>query len=597
MASSAADAAGAARPTLLVWTLTDDAPADATAPLVEGGYLCVETARDRAHLIERLLDESAPSVAAVLLVEPSIGPDFLDLCDQLHRLAVRRAPQLLAARRTWSQADGALASRAGVDGFLARPLVLSNLLDDMMRLRSGRPAASAERLIMAAGTGTDAPGWRGDMARLALQVPRDAVRRDAREQRLLDLLDAAADQALGCAEAEALLAYTRRDREQLRQLLREHAHLPLLQVERLHAALEDRLMPRDALAADARVLRSLEGVVELVRARDRVRTRSARLDGLQARAVTMLTSGTAIVRDPESVEARAFRVELAEALGADPPTLFALRGPPLARIASRFVKMADAEQALDLARLSLLAYHLKAERDAIAARNRSDCGALKAMTDLFAGADEIGDAVLERLQALRAHAPGLLSGADGLPPLETFLAHFREVMPTLDPGEMQQAGLTLPMLQASVDALERASASASAPTPAPAATPTPAPAPAPRPASAPSAAAQPSPRAAALERLSSETGALLRRLARELELPEASLDVLDTPGLLARLPRHALDDLGLGTGQAARARFTGLLIHEAPPELASQLQRAYARSHAHVPGMIEALARTLKAIG
>ncbi|MBU0553257.1 hypothetical protein KJ940_17435 [Myxococcota bacterium] len=570
-----------------------------TRILSAGDHLEVLVARNPEDVFSALGAREA-RVAAFLLPWP--GPEFdpSDFFMALRSANLPQSPCVMALSREWTGEIAARASRIGVHSFLNVPLKLEEVITELIAIRKVGSSPSAARLFGEEG-GVD-PTWRKRMLWLASNIKREGVSAwERRVRKMLVRLDRACNGEIPSQTAEMLLLFAQRDHRQLDMMLGDLEYeLTFDDLKRLYTIAESIAGKGTAIAGnEVRLVRLLEGVVAFIQRRSQQRQFSERFNRLRELASIFLSQTRHVPDGSEPPERKSFRLQLAETLEMDPDFLGFLEPERVKRIAAQIIRSSQEQKALDLARLTILAFILKykdnpeaaqAAAEAMGTRARSAAEGdaaqhgitglehLKALSDVLGGRTQSEMEIAQRLQGLGMEIARENPGLSETPDLEVFQDLFDEYRRrggaageegTGEEGVVDEAGLDSRAISRGLTALKVAEAQA-----------------------AEGAFDAPAPDAP-----SKRASSLLGRLADELGLPESALSVYDAPDLLDRLPEVDLD-IDLGAGAQARVRLTALLIGEAQDEAsADQLIEAFARRHREEKGMLAAMLQTLSRSG
>jgi hypothetical protein len=328
-------------------------------------------------------------------------------------------------------------------------------------------------------------------------------------------------------------------------------------------------------APRAVIVHAIEELLEIARLRRRGDGWTANYSDLKAGATDVLLGRLSL----ESPAAKGYRDRLCAWLGIDPEMLGLVDNDRLRRIASRVVKEPDEQNAMDFARLSLLAHLLKIKRIVMAGQGLE--AYLRSMGGLLGDAASTAD--------LREKARALAEGHEIHPDDVPMFAEFGSLFSVIEGGAAQADfdPTALNLLRASLCTV------ADVPLPAPGAAlrspqrATRTPAPANRTTPSPGAAA---PAIAGKH----EAGArLLPRLAQELGLSAGFFNHVDEGALLTRLDRRPLMDVQLPPAALARLRVIALLLTAEDNGRRPLLQTAVVTSYESHPESIDALLQML----
>lgn len=554
--------------------------------LSAGGHLDVVVARTPDDAFGALSDPQA-QISAFLLPWP--GPDFdpSDFFMALRSANLPQSPCIMALSREWTGEIAARAARIGVHSFLSVPLKLEELITELIAIRKVGSSPSAARLF-GEDSGVD-PSWRKRMLWLASNVKREGVSAwERRVRKMLRKLDRACNGEIPPQTAEMLLLFALRDHRQLDMMLSDLEYdLTFDDLKRLYDIAASVAGKGAAIAGnEVRIVRLLEGVVSFIQRRSQKRSFSERFTRLRELASIFLSQTRHVPDGTEPPERKSFRLQLAETLEMDPDFLGFIEGERVKRIAAQILRANQEQKALDLARLTILAFILKykdnLEAAAIESATRklkpSDGGShsitglehLKALSDVLGGRTQTEMEVTQRLRDLGQEITSTQSKLSETPDLEAFQDLFNEYREKVgdetdaegEEAVAEEAGIDSRAISRGLTALKVAEA-----------------------------------HAAEAEASSPQSSSLLGRLADELGLPESALSVYDAPDLLDRLPEVDLD-IDLGAGAQARVRLTALLIAEAQDEAeADVLMSAFARRHQDEKSMLAAMLQTLSRSG
>lgn len=566
MSDASAPAEAREVPRLVLLQPDPDARKTWVTTLSDGGHLEVEGASDPVELLEHLSNTERP-LAGLLLPWPDHAFDPTEFFALIRKADVPDPPFVLALAPDWPKTIAARASRLGVHAFLTPPLMLRDVVTDLVSLRrTGRSASAAKHLGR---SGVDDPGWRARMVSLASTVPRAGAKKkwEKRINKLLAALDADNGKPLDLGTVEALVLFARGDQRQLDMGLMGNDEVSLEQLEQLYQVVEKTAgASASSPGAQARIVRIVEAVVAQVARRDNLAGASEGFRKLRESGSILLTHTRDEATDEQSTDLSTFRFRLSQALEVALECLKPLRPPRLRRIAAHVVRSTNEERAMDYARLMVLAALLKKKRQG------DDDDEQEVDYDVLAGVSgvlgvkghEEAD-IADRLRTLsdELEGQGDPTGAE-LPNFSSFQAMFCDLAARADPAVLAKMGLDSRALERSLSAM----------------------APPPAAESTTEVAVKPS------------SMSLLGRLSTELGISMELLERFDSPDLIERLPRIKLDGITLASGALARVRLVALLIHECEdPQESMVLMDAFTTKYVRRADMLGAIVQTLKSVG
>jgi hypothetical protein len=422
------------------------------------------------------------------------------------------------------------------------------------------------------------------MVRLAATTrSRSAEFRRNRLVALLGRLDEIAGGRLSMAYVEVLLLMARNDARQAESLIRAE-NLNRDTIDRLFTVVEERMQfPGGQPAPRAVIMHAIEELLELARLRRRGDGWTANYSDLKAGATDVLLGRLSL----ESPAAKGYRDRLCAWLGIDAEMLGLVDNDRLRRIASRVVKEPDEQNAMDFARLSLLAHLLKIKRIVMAGQGLE--AYLRSMGGLLGDAESAAD--------LRERARALAENREIHPEDVPMFAEFASLFSVIE-GAASSLGFD----EASLSSLRSSVATAAGVTPPAPGRPLPASPPepgahreSPRTTPAPTAA----PPAPAPPRADPNAARLLPRLASDLGLAEGFFSHLHAheSRLLAQLDRGPLLDIQLPPAVLARLRVLAVLVVTENVERRGLLQAAVVTHYDQQPEALDALLQVLSRSG
>ncbi len=536
-----------------------------TERLELGDHLKVFPAR-RPNDVFQILSDKEARVAAFLLPWPDPEFDPSEFFQSLRSAKLPQAPCVMALARSWEGEVAARAARIGVHSFLNTPLSIQEVLTELIAIRKVGSTPSAARLF-GENKGSN-PGWRKRMMWLASNVKREGVSAwERRVRKMLEALDQADGGELCETTAEMLLLFAQRDHRQLDMMLSDLDYeLSFDDLKKLYGVAEHFAGQGTAIAGnEARLIRLLEGVVAFIQRRSQARRFSEEFTRLREVATIFLGETRVLPSGQEPPEQKNFRLLLANDLEVSSDFLLKIEPERLRRLAAQIVRATKEERALDLARMTILAFILKHRNERQARRESGDeknapagIEHLKALSEVLGGKSQSEIEVTARLKELGEEISRNPTGLDETPELQAFQSMFNDFQQQFEDGDGGELGLDSRAISRGLTALKISEVQ---------------------------------------EDLEEEqqqvSSSLLGRLSSELDLPKNLLDSYDTHDLLDRLPTVGLD-VELSAGALARVRLSALLVIEAQsPEDEAELLSAFARSHQEEQSMLAAFIQTL----
>jgi hypothetical protein len=552
--------------------------------------LCVDSADEALHL----LADGISGLAAILVPWDLPAEGAFRFLDGLNILAPKPRPAVIIVGGGQSPHELHDLNDVGATSIIDAPVRLEDVARELVALRQTGRSPGRTRLVtgaVARPQGEPAriskdPNWRDRMVHLAATTrSRSSDFRRNRLVALLGRLDELAGGRLSMAYVEVLLLMARNDARQVESLIRAE-NLNRDTIDRLFAVVEERMQfPGGQPAPRAVIVHAIEELLEIARLRRRGDGWTANYSDLKAGATDVLLGRLSL----ESPAAKGYRDRLCAWLGIDPEMLGLVDNDRLRRIASRVVKEPDEQNAMDFARLSLLAHLLKIKRIVMAGQGLE--AYLRSMGGLLGDAASTAD--------LREKARALAEGHEIHPDDVPMFAEFGSLFSVIE-GGASAAGFD----EASLDTLRAAVATAAGVTPPAPGRPLPtstgpsasAHAPAPAASAGTPAAAAPPP---AAPRSETNAARLLPRLAADLGLADGFFSHLHAQEsrLLAQLDRGPLLDIQLPPAVLARLRVLAVLLVTENVDRRGLLQAAVVSHYDHQPEALDALLQVISRSG
>ena len=560
------------RPVLLVIQPEASIRQEIEKALSLGGHTAVVGVEGADHALH-LLADGINGLAALLVPWPLPDDGIQRLLDGLAILAPKPRPVVLIYGTGYSAHDLHDLAENGANALIATPPRLGEVVRELVALRQTGDSPGHARLLAAAAPrpghhpsrSARDPGWRDRMVRLATSTrSRTTEFRKNRLVALLTRMDELSGGRVSMSYIETLLLMARNDARQVEALIRADT-LNRELIDQCFRLVEERMQfPGGLPAPRAVIVTALEELVEIARVRRRGDRWSANYSDLKAGATDIVMGRLRL----ESASAEGYRGRLCAWLGVDAHLLDGVDNDRLRRIASRVVKDPDETNALDFARLSLLAHTLKLERTRLAGTQVIEQSSLAALGDLLGDEDDVS-----RLLACAAEfASDDDVHADDLPPFAEFGALFSKIEGAALAAALEPVALH--RLRASVATI------AGVPVPVRGA---------PLPKNVMPPAGREPPPAQGLDK----NARLLPRLAEELGLPAKFLAAHDEAGLLARLDRRPLLDVELPRAAVARLRVLALLLSDEFGQRQLILQSSIINCYENRPESLDALGQIL----
>jgi hypothetical protein len=550
--------------------------------------LCVESSDEALHL----LADGINGLAVILVPWDLPAEGAFRFLDGLNILAPKPRPAVIIVGGGQSPHELHDLNDVGATSIIDAPAKLEDVARELVSLRQTGSSPGRTRLVtgaVARPQGEPAriskdPNWRDRMVRLAATTrSRSAEFRRNRLVALLGRLDEIAGGRLSMAYVEVLLLMARNDARQAESLIRAE-NLNRDTIDRLFTVVEERMQfPGGQPAPRAVIMHAIEELLELARLRRRGDGWTANYSDLKAGATDVLLGRLSL----ESPAAKGYRDRLCAWLGIDAEMLGLVDNDRLRRIASRVVKEPDEQNAMDFARLSLLAHLLKIKRIVMAGQGLE--AYLRSMGGLLGDAESAAD--------LRERARALAENREIHPEDVPMFAEFASLFSVIE-GAASSLGFD----EASLSSLRSSVATAAGVTPPAPGRPLPASPPepgahreSPRTTPAPTAA----PPAPAPPRADPNAARLLPRLASDLGLAEGFFSHLHAheSRLLAQLDRGPLLDIQLPPAVLARLRVLAVLVVTENVERRGLLQAAVVTHYDQQPEALDALLQVLSRSG
>ncbi len=540
-----------------------------------------------------LLADGISGLAAVLLPLTLPNDGVRQFMDGLNILAPKPRPAIMVYAHEPSPHELADMKEGGVTTIIDAPPALPEVVRELVSLRQsgkspGRTRMETGAAPRAAGEDPRAsrdPGWRDRMIRLAsVTRSRTADFHNKRLQALLAKLDEMAGGRLSLPYVEAMLLMSRNDARQAEVLIRSES-LDRDLIDKLLTMVEERFQfPGGQAAPRAVIIHGLEDLLELARLRRRGDGWTPNYSDLKAGATDLMVGKLGL----NTTAGKGYRDRLSAWLGVEAAFIDTVEPERLRRIAGRVVRDPDECDALDFARLSLLAFLLKQKRLQGASIDPTH---LRALDGLLNG--QGGDpSEAERLQSRVDDLAAAGVSPEDLPFFDEFASLFSVI-------EGSAGGVNF-----DTDALERIRQSVAkvsnrgkAPPPprSPAASAgNPLPTPAPAPPSSQATAAGPAPAAA---KPADSAPRLLPRLAADLGLSDGFFTNIDESQILPRLDRQPLLDVQLAPAVLARLRVLAAVLPSETSARMRMLVRAAVAKYEDAPDALDGLLQLLTRMG
>ncbi|MCK6575965.1 hypothetical protein L6V77_33340, partial [Myxococcota bacterium] len=360
--------------------------------------LCVESADEALQL----LADGISGLAAILVPWDLPAEGAFRFLDGLNILAPKPRPAVIIVGGGQTPHELHDLTEVGATSIIDAPVRLEDVARELVSLRQTGRSPGRTRLVtgaVARPQGEPArvskdPNWRDRMVRLAATTrSRSAEFRRNRLVALLGRLDEIAGGRLSMAYVEVLLLMARNDARQVESLIRAE-NLNRDTIDKLFFVVEERMQfPGGQPAPRAVIVHAVEELLEIARLRRRGDGWTANYSDLKAGATDVLLGRLSL----ESPASKGYRDRLCAWLGIDAEMLGLVDNDRLRRIASRVVKEPDEQNAMDFARLSLLAHLLKIKRIVMAGQGLE--AYLRSMGGLLGDAESTAG-LRERARAL-----------------------------------------------------------------------------------------------------------------------------------------------------------------------------------------------------